>query len=117
MSLRAVVIPLVQECLSEEASCYTISNKSDELTSDQFSTELDEPGLRLWQTSLQHSTSLKSVNGLPTLVDLLPLAVRLLGSCPDLLGRTIDIVESYVLLGATDILQVRALATFILCTC
>lgn len=68
---------------------------------------LDDDGLTLWLTALRNTLTLNSVNGSPALFDLFPMAMNLLSTNFDLLGKTVSIIESYFLLDAPAILQVR----------
>lgn len=68
--------------------------------------QLDEGGLELWETAVRHTTSVEGMNGGPGLLTLFPDAVKLLGTNMDLLGKTTNIVESYFLVAADQILQV-----------
>jgi hypothetical protein len=73
----------------------------------QSITRLDEDALLLWQAAVRNTVTIESVNGAPALIDLFPLLMSLLSINLDLLGKIIGIVESYFLLGAQLILQVR----------
>ncbi|KAG6880368.1 hypothetical protein C0992_007779 [Termitomyces sp. T32_za158] len=68
---------------------------------------LDDDCLTLWLTALRNTLTLSSVNGSPALFDLFPIAMNLLSTNFDLLGKTVSIIESYFLLDAPGILQVR----------
>ena len=71
---------------------------------------LDEDGIMLWLAALRNATTLKATTpGGPALFDLLPGAIELLASNLDLLGTILSIVEAYLLLDATSVLQVRRL--------
>jgi hypothetical protein len=72
---------------------------------------LDDDGLTLWSVALRNTLTLNSVNGAPALFDLIPQAVDLLSTNFDLLGKIINIIESYVILDAPTVLQV-CLQTF-----
>ncbi|KAG6821587.1 hypothetical protein H0H93_000096 [Arthromyces matolae] len=87
-SLGGMVVPLVRESLAPDASI-----------------NLDEDGLTLWLSALRNTLVLGSVDGAPALFDLFPLAMDLLSSNFDLLGRIVSILESYFLLDAPSILQ------------
>ncbi|KAF8076536.1 armadillo-type protein [Lyophyllum atratum] len=87
-SLGGIVVPLVRESLSPGAI-----------------TNLDDDGLTLWLAALRNILTLNSVNGAPALFDLFPLAIELLSTNFDLLGKTISILESYFLLDAPGVLQ------------
>lgn len=77
---------------------------------------LDDDGLSLWLTALRNTLTLTSVNGAPALFDLFPQALELLSTNLDLLGKITSIIESYFLLDAPAILQVRA-QKLIICVC
>ena len=76
------------------------------LTQCQGATPLDEDALILWRAALRHTNTLDGVKGQPGLFDLAPLALQLLESNLDLLGKIVSIVKSYVLLDASRLLQV-----------
>ncbi|KIJ20291.1 hypothetical protein PAXINDRAFT_166384 [Paxillus involutus ATCC 200175] len=86
-SLLPLVVPLVQESLSPGVAVH-----------------LDEDGVNLWLAALRNSTTLQSTS-VPTLLQLFPLAISLLASNLDLLGKVIFIIESYLFVDASVILQ------------
>ncbi|KAG6830842.1 hypothetical protein H0H92_014494 [Tricholoma furcatifolium] len=73
---------------------------------------LDDDGLTLWLAALRNTLTVSSVNGAPALLELFPLALELLSTNFDLMGKTISIVESYLLLDASGILQVCGVQLF-----
>ena len=77
----------------------------------QAKTQLEEDALELWQTALRYTTTIDSVNGQVGLVDLLPTAVELLSLNLDLLGSIISLLESYILLDTSRLLQVCLFAS------
>lgn len=87
-SLGGIVVPLVRESLSPTAMI-----------------NLDDDALALWLAALRNTLTVASVNGSPALFDLVPVALELLSTNFDLLGKTISIVESYFLLDASGLLQ------------
>lgn len=68
--------------------------------------QLEEDALELWQTALRQTTTMESTNGQVGLVELLPAAVNLLSQNLDLLGSIVSLIESYLLLDASRVLQV-----------
>ena len=80
-------------------------------STEQAIINLDDDGLTLWSVALRNTLTLNSVNGAPALFDLIPRAVDLLSTNFDLLGKIINIVESYIVLDAPMVLQV-CLQTF-----
>lgn len=62
----------------------------------------------MWQTALRQTTTIESDNGQVGLVELLPVAVELLSQNLDVLGSVVSLVESYLLLDASRVLQVRS---------
>ncbi len=78
-------------------------------TSFQARLQLDKDGLNLWQAALQNATSIMVSPGMPSLYDILPLAIVLLADNLDLLGSITGIVQSYVVLDCVGVLQVRGL--------
>lgn len=68
---------------------------------------LDEDAIILWKAALHNAVSIEGANGVPGLIDLFPLAISLLSENLDLLGSVIMILESYYLLDASRVLQVR----------
>ncbi|KAK0230961.1 armadillo-type protein [Armillaria fumosa] len=93
MSLTHIIVPLVRESLQEAIN-------------------LDEDGLVLWKAALHNTLTVQSVNGAPGLIELVPDAIKLLATNLDLLGKTIDVIESYMLLEGAQILQVCAVDLF-----
>ncbi|EJD53690.1 ran binding protein 11 [Auricularia subglabra TFB-10046 SS5] len=90
-SLAHVVVPLVQESMNPP-----------------LSTALDGDGLALWLAALRHTNTIEPPQGGSTgLVELFPLAVRLLATNLDLLGSLTAVVKSYVLLDGQRIFQAR----------
>lgn len=67
---------------------------------------LQEDGLNLWLSALRNTTTIASVDGAPALSDLIPSALGLLADDKDVLGTTINIVESYIFLDALGVIQV-----------
>ncbi|KAK0490845.1 armadillo-type protein [Armillaria novae-zelandiae] len=92
-SLTHIIVPLVRESLQEAIN-------------------LDEDGLVLWKAALHNTLTVQSVNGAPGLIEMVPDAIKLLATNLDLLGKTIDIIESYMLLEGAQILQVCAVDLF-----
>ncbi|KAG9317447.1 ARM repeat-containing protein [Chiua virens] len=86
-SLMPLVVPLVQESLSPGVAI-----------------NLDEDGINLWLAALRNSTTL-SIDSTPNLLQLFPLAISLLASNLDLLGKITYVVESYLFVDANLILQ------------
>ncbi|KAK2466318.1 hypothetical protein APHAL10511_001960 [Amanita phalloides] len=93
--LGGIVVPLVRESISPGAISH-----------------LDEDGLNLWLSSLRNTMTISSVNGAPALAELFPRALELLATNLDLLGKVMNIVESYLVLDATAILQVHGTDLF-----
>ncbi|KAN0097466.1 Armadillo-type fold [Tylopilus felleus] len=87
ISLIPLVVPLVQESLSPGVAI-----------------NLDEDGVNLWLAALRNSTTLQSTST-PNLLHLFPLAMALLASNLDLLGKITFIVESYFFVDAFGVLQ------------
>ncbi|KAF8557000.1 ARM repeat-containing protein [Imleria badia] len=90
-SLVPLVIPLVQESLSPGVAI-----------------NLDEDGVNLWLAALRNSTTLHSTST-SNLLQLFPLAMALLASNLDLLGKITFIVESYLFVDASLVLQTFSL--------
>lgn len=70
--------------------------------------QLDEDAFILWQASLRNTNTLEAADGSASLFELVPLAVKLLAENLDLLGQITNIVDSYILLDAPRLLQVRS---------
>ncbi|THH02435.1 hypothetical protein EW026_g424 [Hermanssonia centrifuga] len=87
-ALSDFVVPLIRESFEPEARI-----------------QLDEDALMLWQVALRHTESLDGSDGRPGLASLIRLAVDLLANNLDLLGQIISILESYVILDASRVLQ------------
>ncbi|KAK7695434.1 hypothetical protein QCA50_000070 [Cerrena zonata] len=86
--LASLVVPMVQDSLSPAAKV-----------------QLEEDALEMWQTALRQTTTIESDNGQVGLVELLPVAVELLSQNLDVLGSVVSLVESYLLLDASRVLQ------------
>lgn len=95
--LASIIVPIVQQCLSPE-----------------FIVQMDEDGMKLWLAALRATNTLQGVNGQTGLVDLFPLAIHTLRTNKDLLGKMSDIMESYFLLGATQLAQVCPVRSLVL---
>ncbi|KAF8623412.1 hypothetical protein AX15_006355 [Amanita polypyramis BW_CC] len=93
--LGGIIVPLVRESISPGVI-----------------SRLDEDGLNLWLSSLRNTVTISSVNGAPALVELYPAALELLATNLDLLGKITSIVESYIILDASTILQAHGTDTF-----
>ncbi|KZW04127.1 ARM repeat-containing protein [Exidia glandulosa HHB12029] len=97
VALTDVVVPLVRESMTPP-----------------LSTSLDQDGLALWLAALRNATAIDApAPGRAALVDLFPLAAKLLGENLDLLGSIISVVKSYILIDSPRILQAFGLE---LCT-
>ncbi|EPQ59406.1 ARM repeat-containing protein [Gloeophyllum trabeum ATCC 11539] len=93
--LTNIVVPLVQECLSPGARL-----------------QLEEDGLSMWQVAMRNAVSLDSGDGGRSLLELLPIALTLLAEDLDVRAQVIGIVESYLILDATRVLQLCAVDLF-----
>lgn len=62
--------------------------------------------LSLWVAALRNTVTIESVQGAPALFELFPTAVAMLDNL-DVLGKVTSILQSYFLLNASAILQVR----------
>ena len=67
---------------------------------------LDEDALIMWQAALSNSTTLDDSQSGVTLFELAPLVISLVANNFDRLDKTVRIVESYLLLDASRLLQV-----------
>ncbi|KZT19271.1 ARM repeat-containing protein [Neolentinus lepideus HHB14362 ss-1] len=90
-----LIVPLIQECFTDAARL-----------------QLDHDALLLWQAALRNVVSLDSIDGTRSLVELLPLAIRLQSDDMDVVGDVIGIVESYLILDAPRVLQMYAIDLF-----
>ncbi|KAJ6628769.1 armadillo-type protein [Mycena sp. CBHHK59/15] len=93
-SLTNIVVPLVREGLSPGIAA-----------------SLDEDAMDLWLAALRNGTSIQSA-GSPALIEIFPLAMSLLAMNLDLLGKAINIIDSYFLLNSSLILQTFAIDLF-----
>jgi hypothetical protein len=109
--LSGIVVPLVRESLSLGVlyPFFSLTLFRSPLSSSKVAINLDEDGMNLWITALRNTVTIESLNGTAALFDLFPLAMSLLTTNLDLLGKTVNIVESYFLLDGPRILQVRIL--------
>ncbi|KAJ7180251.1 armadillo-type protein [Mycena crocata] len=94
VSLTGIVVPLVREGLSPKVAA-----------------QLDEDTMDLWLAALRNTTTLQNPSG-PALIDVFPLAMSLLATNLDLLGKAINIIDAYFLLDGTLILQTFAVDLF-----
>jgi hypothetical protein len=69
--------------------------------------------LNLWLSALRNTTTIASVDAAPGLAELIPDALSLLSNNHDLLGTTINIIESYILLDAPGLTQVIPMLKFL----
>ncbi|KAJ7283929.1 armadillo-type protein [Mycena rebaudengoi] len=92
-ALNHIVVPLVTEGLAPG-----------------IATHLDEDTLVLWLAAMRNTTRIQSPNG-PGLIDIFPLAISTLGNL-DLLGKAINILDSYVFLDGSLVLQTFAVDLF-----
>jgi len=93
--LVTIVVPLLEECLSPA-----------------FVTELETDALQLWITALRNAAMLGTASGEPSLLDLFPKVINLLTDNWGVLGSTTDILEGYVLLDGSTVLQRYAAQLF-----
>lgn len=70
---------------------------------------MDADGLNLWLAALRNTTAVVTADGFSSLRELFPQALQLLATNLDLLGSITSVMESYFLLDAIHILQVREL--------
>ena len=101
------MVPIVQESISPGVRFQR--NVRDPVLTwlKQAISHLDEDGLNLWLSALRNTVTISSVNGAPALAELFPRALELLATNLDLLGKITTIIESYIVLDATAILQVN----------
>jgi hypothetical protein len=69
---------------------------------------LQEDSIELWQALLRRSATLT-----PEMLSLLPLLVKLVSEGTDVLPRVLKLLESYLLLDASQILHVRVPLSFV----
>jgi hypothetical protein len=62
--------------------------------------------------ALRNTVTIENVHGSPALIDLFPLALSLLAVNLDLLGKIVNICESYFILDGQSILRVRPSRSF-----
>ncbi|KAJ7765016.1 armadillo-type protein [Mycena maculata] len=94
VSLTRIVVPLINKGLDSD----NVAN-------------LDEDTMNLWLAALRNATSLHSQSG-PALIDLFPVVLPILGGNLDLLGKAVDIIDSYFLLDGVLIMQTWAVDLF-----
>ncbi|KAI0068814.1 ARM repeat-containing protein [Artomyces pyxidatus] len=94
-SLSGIVVPLIQESFLPG-----------------LAVQLDDDALKLWIAALRNASTLDSVAGGPGLLDLFPLAIKLLSENLDLLGKLTTILEGYFLLNSTAVLARHAVQLF-----
>ncbi|KAG7096795.1 hypothetical protein E1B28_004204 [Marasmius oreades] len=90
-SLSSIVVPLVQESMKQGMN-------------------LDGDGVILWKEAMRNTLS--AAEGRPSLFDLFPTCLSHLKSNLDLLGSLINIVESYLLMEGTRILEICPMDLF-----
>ncbi|KAI0347520.1 ARM repeat-containing protein [Trametopsis cervina] len=94
-TLNPLVVPLIKESFTPGAQA-----------------QLDEDALTMWQAALRNTANLDDTASGVTLFELVPLALNLLANNFDLLGKIVNIVESYVLLDDSRLLQLCAVDLF-----
>jgi hypothetical protein len=73
---------------------------------------LDEDALQLWLAALRNAASLPAPQpGVLSLSELIPELIQQMHDTIDLLGTLLQILESYLLLDATLVIQVSTLAS------
>lgn len=85
-----LVIPLIEESLQPPAKEY-----------------FEEDGIILWQTSLYNASSLHQPSSENGLIRLLPGLLGMLGENIDILDKSLQLLDSYLLLDASGITQVH----------
>lgn len=70
---------------------------------------LDDYVLTLWSAALRNTTTVQRFNSAACLLDLAPIAVNLLATNLDLLGKIISIVDSYLILDSVSLIQVSVI--------
>ncbi|KAH9938596.1 ARM repeat-containing protein [Fomitopsis serialis] len=95
VTLTSLVVHLIQQSFTPGAQLH-----------------LDQDALALWLIAIRNSTTLEGVDGGPGYISLFPLVISLLSENLDLLGSISEIVESYLLVDATRILQLYAVELF-----
>ncbi|KAI5893425.1 ARM repeat-containing protein [Schizophyllum commune H4-8] len=93
--LAPLVVPLVKDALTTKITTF-----------------VDEDGFELLHSALRNTTSIWSVNGGPCLADLFPVLIAYLADNLDILGRTVQCLESFYLLDAPGLLQRHAMPLF-----
>lgn len=99
------MIPLVQESLLPGVSLHVGLPLQLLKFRVKVAINLDEDGINLWLAALRNSTTLQTIPS-SNLHQLLPVAMALLASNLDLLGKITFIVESYLFVDASFVLQV-----------
>lgn len=93
--LAPLIVPLVKDSLTTS-----------------LSTHLDEDGFELLLAGLRNTTSIWPVGGGPCLADLFPIMIAYLADNLDILGNTVQVMESYYLLDAPGLLQRHGMPLF-----
>ncbi|TFY59275.1 hypothetical protein EVJ58_g5888 [Rhodofomes roseus] len=73
---------------------------------------LDQDALVLWLAAIRNTVTLEGVDGGPGYIIPFPLVISLLSENLDLLGSISEIVDSYILVDATRVLQLYAVELF-----
>ncbi|CAE6405310.1 unnamed protein product [Rhizoctonia solani] len=95
-SLVPIVIPLIRQSLTSESKLH-----------------LDEDALQLWLAALRNAASLPIPQpGVLSLSELIPELIQQMHDTIDLLGTLLQILESYLLLNATMVVQLNGPALF-----
>ncbi|CUA70323.1 Importin beta-like protein kap113 [Rhizoctonia solani] len=95
-SLVPIVIPLIRQSLTPESKLY-----------------LDADALQLWLAALRNATALPAPQpGVLCLSELIPELIREMHDNIDLLGTLLQILESYLLLNATMVVQLHGSSLF-----
>ncbi|THH11497.1 hypothetical protein EW145_g638 [Phellinidium pouzarii] len=93
--LNVLIVPLLRESFSDGSRI-----------------QLDEDGLVLWKAALRNAVTLDSKDGLPSLLELFPIAIDFLSENLDLLGSITTVIQSYFVLDAIKVLQAYARPLF-----
>jgi hypothetical protein len=79
-------------------------------TAFQNKSALEADALQLWLVALRNASVIGVTPGRPDLLDLFPFAMQCLSENLDIMGTTVLIVESYLLLNAPAIMAVSDLS-------
>jgi hypothetical protein len=104
--LGLLVVPLVRESFVPKVCDHLHCFLFVLMFSSQSSLMLDYDAVDMWYSTVKNTDTIFSSNGVPSLRELYPLLFQLMSTHGDIIGITLRIVDSSLLLDAPYLLQV-----------